>query len=387
MCRIGFQSTFESQFFQIHNGKEGIKMLPYCGIMAVLTVSGIYLCEICNKPAGRLVYFILAGAVLTLITGLRYAIGFDYFSYRELYILMGELEWAEIISYRTNEILFVLVNKLFYAAGCSYVLFLFAAAFFTHGIAVWFIGRYSPIPWLSVFLYIAFQFLAHSMNLVRQSLAAVFFLLAFPFLMKKKWMPYCLILMAGALVHNSILLMLPMYFFLNHKNTIPYLLNCILFFLIGYLYLDSFIELFRKILPPAYQSYLNSYYWQSNSPSYLLFPFLSFLLVLVFRKRLLNGDAANSVYINASLFSFLIATLITKHFILERFSIYPFFLSVVLLPKAVSLYGKTDILNYRLAMSAVLLLGMGYFLFAANEGFHNVYPYVGLWDKAFSVGN
>lgn len=54
--------------------------------------------------------------------------------------------------------------------GCRAFLFLFHLLL-TALVFIW-IGRYSPAPWLSAYLFVALQYFAMSMNLLRQSLAA-----------------------------------------------------------------------------------------------------------------------------------------------------------------------------------------------------------------------
>jgi hypothetical protein len=73
---------------------------------------------------------------------------------------------------------------------------------------------------------------------------------------------------------------------------------------------------------------------------------------------------------------------ITRHFILERLSIYVSTFSLLALPAAVQAPCKRITSGVRTG----LLIGgaLAYFLFAASQGFHGVYPYHGIWERAMT---
>ena len=76
----------------------------------------------------------------------------------------------------------------------------------------------------------------------------------------------------------------------------------------------------------------------------------------------------------------LLQLFITRHFILERFSIYTAFFSLPSLPEAAQ--GERRRISPK-GRTALLAAGaLAYFLFAAREGFHGVYPYHGVWERA-----
>ena len=84
-----------------------------------------------------------------------------------------------------------------YLLGLSYRQLLLVVNLLLTAIVVWFVRHFSPLPWLGLHLYLTLQFFAHSMNLFRQSIAATICLLAYPFLKRRKLLPFALIRAAG----------------------------------------------------------------------------------------------------------------------------------------------------------------------------------------------
>ena len=119
--------------------------------------------------------------------------------------------------------------------------------------------------------------------------------------------------------------------------------------------------------------------WQGNSFLYLFLPLGCFLFALPLIKQAADEPTVSPVLANSIFYSLLIQLFITRHFILERLSIYAAFFSLLALPEAALLPDKY--LNAR-ARKVILLVGcFAYFLFAASQGFHGVYPYRGIWDR------
>ena len=179
---------------------------------AIFMLTGIGYISMKKDANRRTVSLYLAGSFLLLVclASFRYAIGFDYFSYRSIYGWAGEWSFSLILRVYWMEPLFFLLCKICSLAGLSYPMFLVIINVFLMACAMQFIYRYSRIPWVSVYLYICLQFLAYNMNLMRQSIATAFFILAFPFLKKRKILPFTALILVGGLFHNSLLFVFPL---------------------------------------------------------------------------------------------------------------------------------------------------------------------------------
>lgn len=149
-------------------------MLVYYILNSILVFTGIYAGNK-NTKQNTIFYLVLSVLLLTVLASFRYAIGFDYFSYRRIYENIEGLSFNQVFLIHKKEFLFYILCKICNCMNLPYTGFLFIVSLFMHSVAMWFIHRYSKIPWLSVYLYITLQFFAHNMNLIRQSMALSFF--------------------------------------------------------------------------------------------------------------------------------------------------------------------------------------------------------------------
>lgn len=336
-------------------------------------------------------YLIIAFFVLVFLTSFRYAIGFDYFSYRLIYEMV-ETEWTlEVIFHDFwYEPGFFLIYKFFQLLHFSYPAALAVINAFLLGVLVWFVRRFSKMPWVSIYLYITFQFLAYHMNLVRQSIALCFFLFAFPCLKEKKIIPFTLFIFFGGLFHNSLWFIWPLYFLLRKKPAFRYWAVVAGAAALVYVLFDTLFIYIQPYLPMKYAAYLGTYFWNANTFLYVVPSILYGVFLFLFRKRIADLMLRN-IYLNGAFYNILISLYITKHFILERFAVYSFVFSLIAVAEITASYqrekerGKKEALTYRCVLIFWLLFGAGYFLFAAANGFHQVYPYVSLLERGYSV--
>lgn len=383
-------------------------MAIYIVLLTGIALSGLYLFEFNKNCAGKvpggcftacnsIIIFYLAAACLTftLISALRFGIGYDYYSYRDIYESVKVQSVSHIMKTHWKECLFYLFCKFCSVLSLSYPIFLGTASLWIHSVAMWFIHRFSKIPWFSVYLYITLQFFAHNMNLLRQSIAVSFFMLAYPYLFKRQPGHYLLFMIIGGLFHNSLFLIIPLYFLLPLRNTVKRMLLCTLLLALAYLFSTPTFSFLSNILLKRFSSYQTSeIYWSGSSFVYTIFPTIYFLLILLFEKCLQpnrknreeQSDICSDIAVNSSFFTAAISFFITRHFILERFSIYTFVFSLIIIPEIINRYQTNSKQRYLVLMSFLLFATL-YFIFAAVKGFHHVYPYISLFERAVSVNH
>ncbi len=356
-------------------------MLIYYLTIFFLTGTGIFF----QKKGKHFTIPYLAVSFLTLLflASFRYAIGFDYFSYRNIYQSTAHSSIKTIFSSHWREPLFYLLCKISTQFGFSYPIFLWIVQALFLLIIMRFIYRYSHFPWISIYLFITLQFFAYSMNLIRQSISVSFFLLAYPYLKNRKIMPYTLFILLGGLFHNSLFLIWPFYFLLPKQLSWKSFLFLCTIIIFSYFFFDPLFALIMPHLTKRYSSYVNSYYWQPNNFSYIILPAIYLFFVALFKNNITN-PTLRSIYLNSAIYQFFITLFITKHFILERFAIYPFALSLITIPE-ILFSCKKEKKHYILLL--FLLFGAAYFCFAAIKGFHGVYPYISLLKKSCTLPN
>lgn len=366
-------------------------MAAYYLTIVALTMSGYFLAKEKEQKTAVL-YLVVSFFVLVFFASFRYAIGFDYFSYRRIYELASKKTFRELFTLHLHEPLLYFVCRFFCLLGCSYHGFLFCINSFLFFTAMQFIRRYSRLPWISVYLFITLQFLSFSMNLLRQSIAVSFFLLSYPYLKSRKIVPYTILILVGGLFHNSLLVMWSLYIFLPRKNSRRFWIGVFVLTALVYVLFDPLFAVVRPYLVKRYANYLGSYYWQPNKWSYVFPPAGYAALIVIFRNRISEPER-RAVYVNGAVYQFLISLFITKHFILERFAVYPFVFSLIAVPEIIDSYQKKKTKDkkhcweYYGILAVFLIFGAAYFFFAAVKGYHGVYPYVSLLRRSRSVGN
>lgn len=361
-------------------------MTIYYFIILGLMGLGYVLTERRREQKWTLCYLIVSFLVLTFFASFRYAIGFDYFSYQNIYKMMAEWTFGDIFSSYWYEPLFFILCKIFCLFHCSFSTFLFGVNLFLFFAAMRFIYLESKMPWVSVGLYILLQFLAYNMNLIRQSIALAFFLLAYSYLKSRKMVSFGAFIFVGGLFHNSLWFMAPLYFLLIQKWNWKYLGSVIGITGLVYGFCDPIIYFLSPFIPEKYADYLGSYFWNSNGMIYIIPAFIYLGLVYGFRKRV-TDLFLRRIYLNSALYCFFISLFITKHFILERFSVYPFAISLAAIPDMIASCQKKEGKDrwYNWVLGICLGFAIGYFFFAVWKGFHHVYPYVSLLQRGYSL--
>ena len=355
-----------------------------------------------EKRTARLqwTFLLLSGGLFVLMATMRYGIGYDYFNYERLYEQLGPMTAAQLVQDPVGKqfIGYSLVTHLLYRAGLDYRSLLLVINLLMTGVVLWFVKRYSPLPWMSLFFYLTLQFFAHSMNLFRQSIAATICLLAYPFLKRRKLLPFVLVVLLAAAFHTSALFFLPFYWILNWKCDGRLLGGLALAAVPVYLFSNRAAQLVTQYLFPNYAGYIGSRYWAGLGYRYAIFPILYFAAAWLTRRWLLAERQENRILINSSFYVMLLYVFSTHHMILERFSIYLFPYAMLLLPKMVvsvpAVQGESKKKESkrlerqrreRMVLLAVLAVaaGFAYLCFASMQGtngFHKVYPYVSVWS-------
>ena len=350
-------------------------MFPYFLLIGAGLAGGPLLAR---RPDARRVYLLVSGAACWLVASFRYVTGFDYRSYEAIFqgIAAGGLAGAGRL-----EPGFVFLNWVTARLGGDYRVFLFVFHAFLTALVIERIGRYSPSPWLSVYLFVTLPYFAMSMNLLRQALAAAIGLWTYPFLKSRRFLPYCGVAFLAALFHRTALTLLPFYYLLRLRVSKRCCGTAALVAGAAYFLTDPLMQALFSVFP-LYEGYMAGRYWQGNSFLYVLFPLSGALFTLPLMRRAARSPGESPVLANSIWYSLLIQLFITRHFILERLSVYIAIFSLLALPEAARLPGRR--LSSK-ARTVLLLAGaFAYFLFAAWDGFHGAYPYHSVWSRALS---
>jgi transmembrane protein EpsG len=164
--------------------------------------------EIIDKANKLNIEHFAALLLISLVVGLRHEVGVDWAGYKADYeqILGGNVEFSE----QYMEVGFYAISKVIASLGGTHVILFFCAAF----ISWYFIFNCVPVTLLplTVFYLFADEYFFWSMNGVRQFIAISIFLYSVRFIINRNLREYLLFIVLAALFHNSVILLIPLYY-------------------------------------------------------------------------------------------------------------------------------------------------------------------------------
>lgn len=201
-------------------------------------------------------FFFFCLIQMTLIIGLRYQVGADYFSYERMYNYLGG---GVYVGYKYDgvEIGYSIINQILWKMGVPYWGLNLLIAFLTILFILKAIKEWSVDFFLSVYLYISFFFFYHAMNQTRQGLSIAIGLYAVALLAKGYVKKFLFWIIVGSLFHITILIFLPLLFLRKIEfNKSAFCIYIALLFIASI----GFSIIFRVIQWTRYAIYINSFY-------------------------------------------------------------------------------------------------------------------------------
>jgi hypothetical protein len=212
-----------------------------------------------KKEDDRIGYISLLFILIALCT-FRYRVGGDtlhYFDVFENYFSFGKD--FNVIDSEYN-IGWNLLNFIIKSIYDSFYFFQFVHAIIINCVIFYIIKKYSINKFLVILFYLIFYFLYFNMEILRESLAVAFFLLAIPYLIAKKWIPYYLLCLLALSFHSSaaILFIMPL-FAVNVKLKYQIFILVVVTFLVNVLSVENVaLNLFSE--SQAVQRAVRSYF-------------------------------------------------------------------------------------------------------------------------------
>ncbi|MCT3056096.1 EpsG family protein [Leuconostoc citreum] len=181
---------------------------------------------ITNIGAIKNVFAILVIILLALLSGTRYHLGgYDYSNYEYMFQLAPTLNNLNLISYVQengligSDVGWTLINSITKSMGFNfYGLTVFVAIFFWF--TLYFVLK-KYMTNINIFFVIAmYKYLLDvSFIYMRQSVAVAIFILSLRYILKKKVIPYMLLVVFAATVHFSAVILIPIYWINRIKIT------------------------------------------------------------------------------------------------------------------------------------------------------------------------
>lgn len=160
--------------------------------------------------------FIFKYRFITIITLVVFStfkslsVGYDTGAYFNYYNVLSNREIELFKNHLANrfEFGYTYLNSFLAQINAPYRTLLFIISLFVSIVLVLFVNKVSPNKFMSIVLYIALGVFAQSLSANRQIIAMAFVLLAIMFLIDKKWIKACFMILFGSFFHVSALICL-----------------------------------------------------------------------------------------------------------------------------------------------------------------------------------
>lgn len=328
-----------------------------------------------NKVIGWICYS-YSWLQLTLLAALRWGIGYDYNQYfNTFYRISSATGWSELLQ-RREEIGFLFFNRCMSYITENIIVYLFFYYGIMYALLIWYIYKHSERKWCSVAIFLAFDYFAVSLCFMRQSMAMVIGLYVVEMIKKRKWYWAMVLTLLATLFHSSafILLVGLIFSYLDFTRRKVQII-AVGTALVLYIGCDFFLE--HVLVGPfaKYADYLESPFMMSNHIFAVYYPILVFLLVAFYGKKLCAQDKEFKRLIPVLFLGTFLALLTTKHYIIERMSLYITFYNIRVVAQILALYKKEDKWNYGLATSSAIIVSIFAFIFSLMNDRYGILPY------------
>ena len=289
-----------------------------------------------NKPNKYLTA--AAVIVLVLVSGLRNGIG-DTPAYKKMFMDL-DYKWNEIAS--QSEMGFVFLQMVLKSFTSDPQILIFTCALITNILIVSVFYHYSKRFELSAYVYITGGLYLVSMNGMRQLLAAAICFAAIKFLLDGKFLKYAFVVLLASTLHQSALLLIPMYFIVRirawSKSTVILLLSSIAI-VAGY---ETFSKLlFEAIQSTKYQDYAN---FNEGGANLMRIAVAAAPLAVSFlgREKLRAMYPKIDIIINMSLIGLVFMIISTQQWIFARMAIYFNLYQLILISWIIEVFSSKD---------------------------------------------
>lgn len=252
-------------------------------------------------------------------------------------------------------------------------IFLIITAFITLIGQFYVIKKYSKNYFLSVFIFMTFQFYIYNFYLLRQAIALSILLLSIKFIEERKLFIFLLMITLATLFHTSAFLFVIIYFLYDVKIDSKKLLIIFGTIVAITLFGDYILNLIFKYIYSEYELRNNL------GGGYSYFIILMFILIIatLVKKKLFIEEKNNILWYNILVVSILIQTLALKLSIASRMNIYYTFSLVIIIPNMLNIFKDKKIKD--IGQILVMFLLIIFFIISIQNT--TIYqPYHFFWD-------
>ncbi len=243
------------------------------------------------------------------------------------------------------EFLYTIFNSLLIVLGLSFRFSIFIISLFVSISIVVFVNKVSTNKFMSLILYVALGIFAQSLNLYRQIIAMVFVLFAIMCLIDKKWIKATMLILVGTFFHMSCLMCLLFVIFRFIKPKWWIIVGAFTLATVGAFALPQVLKVLENLFGINYYTKYFVEITEYRNPSNLINTLYSIGIICVFavmyvaRFKVLKLDQKDKQIYDFFLLIFMIVPLVRivgyimeMPELLNRLSMYPFMILLVLIP-------------------------------------------------------
>ncbi|MEX2461031.1 MAG: EpsG family protein [Paenibacillaceae bacterium] len=287
------------------------------------------------KPNKAFVF--IAVLSLVLISGLRKNIG-DTFAYLLTYRLVPEYNWDFILAQKEQG--FIFLQLFLHKFSANPQILIFTVALITNVIIGIILYQYSRFFELSLYVYITSGLYLVSMNGIRQFLAGAILFAGTKYIMDGSWKKYMLVVFLATTVHQSALILIPIYFIVRREawtKTTLFLLFLAVVLAIGY---NQFSGAFFEVIGDSTYGQYKDFQEGGANILRVMVQAAPLLPAYFGRKKLRELLPKSDYIVNLSLLGLVFMIISTQNWIFARFIIYFGLYNLILISWVVPLFAK-----------------------------------------------
>lgn len=328
-------------------------------------------------------YIFIISIIPTLIGGLRYGVGTDYFNYWEMYYWYNNLSILELVvqeDERLFKAIIIISDILFNNPVGMFILSQFITMFFILASIASYKNKLSYSVAIFIF-YMAFWSL--SLNITRQFIAVAIVLFALKYILKKSFIKYLILIIIASQFHLSALFCIIFYFLSFKRSTyMQYMYySCIILTPIA---IPILLNIINRV--GFFQEYIIKYEmlnllqvdWAYTAKT--LFWFLIIVgPIFIFKKAITNQNEKYNILLNILLLELPLVYLGNFNLFANRLALFPQILQIIMIPLTINSIKNTNekklVILYYLILFVFIYIQR--FVFS-NQG--DVYPYISIFN-------
>ena len=277
-------------------------------------------------------------AILVFFSGTRTGVG-DTGMYKHSYTILVA---NPTLSNSSGDFGFTLFNIILTMFSRDPQTIVFVTALITNVANIYIFRKYKSAMELQVFMYIAAGYFTVTMNGMRQCLAASLLFLCTPLILKGKLKKFTVCVLLISTIHQSALIMLPIYFLVKMKPWTKKFYLIIMVACVGILLYDVISPYLFKALENTNYGYYSGFEEGGSSLLRTIVNLVPIGLAYIKRDELKKKWPESDIFVNLALINSIFVAFGMTNWIFNRFTIYFQLYNFILLPYIIKncLYGK-----------------------------------------------